>query len=43
MSSNSHKMNGNRLVGGGVINRLFCAEDSFCFQYKVRLELLLIF
>lgn len=36
-------MNGNRLVGGGVINRWFCTEDSFCFQYKVSLEFLHIF
>lgn len=43
MSSNSHKVNGNRLVGGGVINTLLCTEDSFCFQYKVRLEFLHIF
>lgn len=43
MSSNSHKMNGNRLVGGGVINTWFCTDDSFYCQYKVRLEFLHIF
>lgn len=43
VSSNSHKVSGNRLVGGGVINTLLCTEDSFCFQYKVRHEFLHIF
>lgn len=37
MSSNSHEVNANRLVGGGVINTLLCKEDSFCFQCKVGL------